>query len=139
MNIAKVYIFVNQGQTPISCLEDLKEKKVGIRLGMPYGKSFENAKLKTYEVPEIGQNIKKIKAGRIDAFVAYIPDAYRAFRELGTAPYPHDASNPLAVHPDRLVCRGVDQEFITKFNELLKQLKDSGRLKEILGDDFIDK
>jgi len=137
MNIAKIYIFVNKGQRPIHRLEDLRGKKVGIRTGMPYGKSFENIKLNTQAVPKLELNIKKVQKGRIDAFIAYIPDAYNAFRQLGMEPLPHDVANPVAVHPDSLVCRNVQPEFISKFNALLKNLKESGRLKSILGDDYI--
>ncbi|KPA11488.1 Extracellular solute-binding protein, family 3 [Candidatus Magnetomorum sp. HK-1] len=137
MNFAKIYIFVNQGQPPIYRLEDLRDKKVGIRHGMPYGKSFEKAKLKTDIVTKLELNIKKVQKGHIDAFIAYIPDAYKAFRTLGISPYPYDISNPIAIHPDRLVCRGVEPEFITKFNELLKQLRTSGRLRDILGDNYV--
>ena len=137
MNIAKIYIFVKKGQAPINRLEDLKGKKIGVRTGMPYGKSFDNAKLKTQAVPKLELNIKKVQIGRIDAFVAYIPDAYNAFRGLGIEPLPHDVAKPVAVHPDSLVCRNVQPEFIDKFNELLKELRDSGRLKSILGDDYI--
>ena len=41
------------------------------------------------------------------------------------------------VHPDSLVCRGGPSEFIDQFNNLLKKLRDSGRLKSLLGDNFI--
>lgn len=80
---------------------------------------------------------KKVQIGRIDAFIAYVPDAYNAFRGLGIAPLPHDVAHPVAVHLDSLVCRNVQPEFIEQFNKLLKELRDSGRLKSILGNDYI--
>ncbi len=117
MGVAKIYIFTGKGQKSISRLSDLKGKKVGIRFGMPYGKSFESAGLKTEGVPSIEQNIKKLDKGRIDAFVAYVPDAYDAFKRLGIPPYPHDVDNPIAVHEDCLVCRDVPSEVIDAFNK----------------------
>lgn len=137
MNLAKLYIFVRQGQAAIYRLEDLKDKHVGIRHGMPYGKSVEQARLKTKSVYKIESNIKMLNKGRIDAFLAYVPDAYQVFRTLGIKPYPHDVAHPVVVHSERLVCRGVEVEFITLFNKQLKQLKTSGRLKRILGENYI--
>ena len=138
MNTAKIYIFVNQGQPSINRLEDLRGKKVGIRRGMPYGKKFEKIQLKTELVTKLEQNINMIRSGRIDAFVAYVPDAYIAFRDLGISPpFPHDISNPIGIHPDCLVCRGVEPDFIAKFNELMKELRASGRLRDILGDNYV--
>lgn len=139
MNFAKIYIFVPPGKSPISHLEDLLSKKVGVRRGMPYGKSFENIKikLKTVTVTNLKQNIRLIQAGRIDVFIAYVPDAYKIFRELSLKPFPHDVSHPIAVHQDRMVCKGVKPEFIAKFNEILNQMRTSGRLEQILGENYI--
>ncbi len=116
MGVAKVYIFTGKGQKIISNLSDLKGKKVGVRFGMPYGKTFDEAGLSTDEVPAIEQNIRKLDAGRIDAFIAYVPDAYDTFEKLGIPPYPHDVDNPIAVHEDCLVCRDVPSEVIDAFN-----------------------
>jgi len=46
-------------------------------------------------------------------------------------------SKPLAVHPDRLVCKGVSVEFINQFNKLLGDLRNINELKKILGDNYI--
>lgn len=123
MAVAKIYIWTKKGsmKTAISSLSDLKGKKVGIRHGMPYGKTFEKAKLNTEAVKTIEQNIKKLNRGRIDAFVAYVPDAYAAFQKLGIEPYPHAKDKPIAVHEDALVCKGVSKQFIKDFNRSLKK------------------
>ncbi len=117
MGIAKIYIFTGNGQKTINNLSDLKGKKVGARFGMPYGKTFDSAGLNVEMVKTIGSNIKKLDKGRIDAFVAYVPDAYDAFKSLGIEPYPHDIDNPIAVHEDCLVCRDVPVEVINTFNK----------------------
>ncbi len=138
MNTAKLYIFTGKGQKVLNSLEDLKGKKVGTRFGMPYGNTFENAGLNLEPTKTIENNIKKLDKGRIDAFVAYVPDAYIAFKNLGIASYPHDPAKPIAVHEDCLVCRGVSQEVIDNFNNELKKMSESGQLKEMLGDSFVD-
>ncbi len=135
--VAKIYIFVKQGAKVISKLKDLKGKEVGIRRGMPYGKSFERSKLNTHSVNTIEKNIFLTLTNRLDAFIAYVPDAYYAFRNVRVEPFPHEVSKPLAVHPDRLVCKGVSVEFINQFNKLLGDLRNSNELKKILGDNYI--
>ena len=138
MNVAKIYIFSPPGSAEISSLSALKGKKVGIRTGMPYGKTFDAAGLKTSAVSDIGQNIKKVQGKRLDAFIAYIPDAYIAFKDMGISPFPHAKSTPIAVHEDSLVCRGVSASFIESFNTNLQKMKTDGKLKAVLGDTLIE-
>ena len=123
MSTVKVYIFTAQGTKSLKSLDELKNKVVGVRRGIPYGKRFEQAKLNLSIVDSIKQNILKLDRGRVDAFVAYVPDAYQVFKELGRKPYPHDISHPIAVHNDNLVCRGVSQSFIDTFNKKLQNIK----------------
>ncbi len=119
MNTAKVYIFTGKGQNVIKSLDELKGKRVGARNGMPYGKKFEMSGIEPQLTSDITKNIRKLDSGRIDAFIAYVPDAYLVFEELGVPPYPHDKANPIAVHPDSMVCRGTSEVFINTFNAAL--------------------
>lgn len=132
MSTAKIYIFTAKGKPALSSISDLAGKKVGIRLGMPYGKSFDGAGLKTDAARTIEANIKKLNAGRLDAFVAYVPDAYVAFEKMNMEPLPHDKANPIAVHEDCLVCRGVPADFVDNFNKALSEMEKSGELDKIL-------
>lgn len=120
MSVAKVYIFTGRGKPVINDLKGLAGKSVGARNGMPYGKKFDASGISPKLVSDIKTNIKKIDSGRIDAFIAYFPDAYTVFEELGIDPYPHDVEHPIAVHPDSLVCRGTEAEFIKGFNEAVE-------------------
>jgi hypothetical protein len=137
MNVAKVYIFSAPGKSAFGGYGDLKGKKVGVRRGMIYGKSYDGANLKASEANTLEQNIKKLETGRIDAMVAYVPDAYLAFMGMGKKHFPHMTEKPAAVHDDALVCRGVPAGFVDKFNGNLKMLSDSGKLKSILGDSYV--
>ena len=116
MSVAKVYIFTGKGKAIINSLKGLVVKSVGARNGMPYGKKFDASGISPKLVSDIQTNIKKLDSGRIDAFIAYYPDAYTVFAELGIDPYPHDVEQPIAVHPDSLICRGTAGEFIKVFN-----------------------
>ena len=138
MNTAKVYIFTAFGSAPINSLNALKGKTVGIRDGMPYGNKFDKAGLKLSSVSDIEKNVKKLDGGRIGAFVAYVPDAYLAFKGMGKPEYTHDKENPIAVHPDSMVCRGVDASFLSGFNAKLDSMKASGELNKLLGDSQVN-
>ncbi len=137
MNIAKIYIFVGKNQRPIDNLAALQNKKIGARTGMPYGTNFEKAQLTVHYVDTIEQNIQKLLLGRIDAFIAYVPDAYNVFRKLKMKPLPHNIQKPMAIHEDRLVCKGVSQYFIDTFNKNLQRLKKKHLLKQLLGHNYI--
>lgn len=138
MNMARVYIFSAEGSAPIAGLDALKGKKVGVRRGMPYGKTFDSMNLDTVPVITIKANVQKLQKSRIDAFIAYVPDAYMEFEEMGIAPLVHAKDRPVAEHPDGLVCKGVSQAFIDEFNQKLDGLRQSGKLRQILGASYIE-
>ena len=87
MDTAKVYIFSSEGKPSTSSLSDLKGKRVGARQGMPYGKEVENS-IELLRVRSIKENVKALKKGSIDYFIAYVPDAYQTFRDLKMEPLP---------------------------------------------------
>ena len=133
--VAKVYLFTAAGSEPISDLSALAGKKVGIRSGMPYGNKVESASLKLVKARTIEANIKKLAAGRIDAFLAYYPDVYTAFETAEMEPLPHAVDEPIAVHQDALLCRNDmgGEAIVAKFNAALRKLEASGALADILG------
>lgn len=119
MGIAKIYIWSKIGSKAIDSLDELRGKKVGTRHGMPYGRTFDNFGLKTEPVKTIKSNILKLEKGRIEAFIAYVPDAYNVFDEMGIEPFPHAKNKPMAVHEDSLICKDVSDTFIQEFNNSL--------------------
>ncbi|MCP4264532.1 MAG: amino acid ABC transporter substrate-binding protein [Candidatus Brocadiaceae bacterium] len=135
-NIAKIYIYTAEGSTALTSAEQLKGKNVGARKGMPYGPDFDSAGLKVSYVSSIDKNLKKLKAGRLDAFVAYVPDAWFV---PGVQALSHDENKPLAVHEDAFTCKNTTaaQAFVKEFNAALAELKSSGKVREILGDTYI--
>ena len=137
MNTAKIYIFVNTGNPPLTTLEELKGMKVGIRRGMPYGKSVESSNLNFNVVNRLKQNITLLEMGRVSAIIAYVPDLYQVLGELNRKPFPHDKTHPLAIHPDSLICRSVSPKFMLQFNNGLKEMIKKKQLKSILGSTYI--
>lgn len=119
MGVAKIYIFSNEFM--INNLEKLKNLKVGARRGMPYGKNYEASGLNVELVNSIKQNIEKVKLGRIDAFIAYVPDALDAFKEMKISPFYYDINNPVAVHQDSILCKKSreTQKLVDEFNKFI--------------------
>ena len=133
MFTAKVYIFTPEGSSPVSDLGALAGKKVGTRVGMTYGTSVGAAKLNLVEAKTIEANIKKLKAGRIDAFLGYYPDTHTVFDELGMQPLPHAVDNPVVEHPDSVLCR-TDQgggAIVDAFNAGYDAISANGELEKI--------
>ncbi|MEW6992386.1 hypothetical protein AADZ91_17085 [Colwelliaceae bacterium 6441] len=108
-NVAKIYIFTPAGTPALTKLKQLQGKKVGARRGMPYGPEFGMLNLKVDYVETIEANIKKLKAGRIDAFLAYVPDAWEAFNHLGMKleDLSYNEASPYITHEDGFLCHNT--------------------------------
>lgn len=102
---AKIYAYTQTGTPVLSSLSELSGKKVGIRSGMPYGNEIDSSDLKFIKARDIETNIKRLKQGQIDVFIAYWPDTDAAFDKAGISPLTHAKDSPLAVHDDQVVCR----------------------------------
>lgn len=136
MTEAKVYLFTKKGSSPETDLSKFSDKKVGVRSGMPYGNTVENSGIKQVEGRTIEANIKKLAAGRIDAFLAYWPDVYAVFDSLGMEQLPHNPDSPVARHDDTLLCR-TDKNgaaAVPAFNDGFGTLESNGELTRIFGE-----
>ena len=137
MNYALIYAFSASGTDPINGLAGLKGKRIGARLGMPYGNEIEQMGLGLNKVDTIAENIHKLQTGELDAFIAYAPDVYLEFEAQNMEPLPHTRKQPLAAHPDRMVCRGVPKGFISELNSKLNTARKQGVVRAILGKSYI--
>lgn len=137
MNYAKVYIFSQPGKPAFSSFEQLKGKRVGARTGMDYGKDVAAAGIPFITSDSIVENITKLDSGELDAFIAYVPDAYLAFKSLNVEPYPHAERKPMAIHIDRVICRGAPPEFTDALNNSMKALRKNGTMRRLIGDSYV--
>ncbi|WP_274687162.1 hypothetical protein [Spartinivicinus poritis] len=117
MNIAKIYIFTKPNTNVISTLSELQTLRVGARSGMPYGKKIANSGINFTFLPTIKNSIIMVLNNRLDAFIAYVPDAYKIFDQLELSPFPHDITNPVSVHEDSILCK--------KNNSTVELIKDA--------------
>ncbi|MCY4360640.1 MAG: transporter substrate-binding domain-containing protein [Gammaproteobacteria bacterium] len=132
---AKIYLFTKTGSQPTHDLSLFAGRKVGVRSGISYGNKVKNSAIRPVAALTIEANIKNLEDGRIDAFLAYWPDAYSVFDVMGIPELPHDVDNPIAVHEDSLVCRANEKgkTIVNRFNEGLGKLESSGELARISG------
>ncbi len=126
MDVAKVFVFSRPGERILNSIAGLRGKAVGTRFGMPYGKTFDQAQLNLLQISNLDEHLILMRRGLIDVFVAYVPDAYTMFQEHNLPPYPHDKNNPIAIHNDALVCRGVPAATILRFNQYLAKQPHKG-------------
>lgn len=139
INLAKVYIFTKPEFGLLAGVESLKGKRVAARRGMPYGAEVAAARLEIHWGDTIQANIMKLLNGRVDAMIAYVPDAWFAFKYLKMEPLLYDAENPLVIHEDAFLCHDTEQTeiFIKQFNRGIKFLKQKGAIKWTLDKAYI--
>ena len=138
INTAKAYIIsLTKSRDYFTELSQLSDKVVGLERGINYGKAVADADFTASITNSLLQNFNMLLINRIDALIAYAPDIYQAFKIVDGSQFQYQPEHPLAIHKDALVCRGVGPKFIQNFNSGLKQLKQSGQLRRILGETYV--
>ncbi|WP_438463122.1 hypothetical protein [Marinomonas sp. PE14-40] len=137
LNSAKAYIFSLTEDEVYTELTQLVGKRVGLERGMNYGKAVAAGNFTHSVTNSLLQNFKMLAIHRIDTMIAYAPDIYQAFKEVDPNRFHYDEMQPIAIHNDALVCRGVEPSFIKGFNTKLEALRNTGKLKEVLGELYV--
>lgn len=129
------FVFTRKGSTPYATLEALKGKRVGITRGYPYAREVtDNPAFVIEEAASDEANIRKLMAGRIDAFVLDEKTGVRAFDALGLArEMQYEATLPVSRQEVYVAFRDTAQgrEQARQFSVGLRKLKTSGRYKAI--------
>ena len=135
LNLAKAYIFRKQGDTVISDLTALKGLNVGVRKGLEFGGKLVPYELQLEPVWDTEQNYKKLLSGRIDAFIAYVPDIWGYFDSKELPQLAYDKTKPIVIYRESVVCHDTPENraFIKQLNSALTQLDKQGFIKELLG------
>jgi len=135
--IEKSMLFVSKGHTfPFSSVNDLKGKRVGVKLGWSYGSKFDqarNAQLFTPVVGEPKQLYALLKTGRLDAVVGNelsVP----SLTKVMIPPVQIEALSTPLLMADLYIAakKGTKTELIEKFNNHMTQIKVSDVYKDIL-------
>lgn len=138
LNRAKAYIFSLTEDEVYTKLSQLVGKRVGLERGMNYGKAVAAGDFIPSVTNTLLQNFKMLAIHRIDTMIAYTPDIYQAFKEVDPNRFHYDEMQPIAIHNDALVCRDVELDFIKGFNTNLESLRNTGELKEVLGELYVE-
>jgi hypothetical protein len=139
VNVAKIYLFSRPGEGPYTSLDQLKGKRLGARRGLPYGPKLGSSGLTPELVNEDDQNVQKLAAKRIDAFLAYVPDMWLWAAEKKQPLPNHAKDQPFEVHNDALLCWDTPENraYLKTFDAMMLKLRASGELQKILGPSFV--
>jgi ABC-type amino acid transport substrate-binding protein len=140
INIAKIYIYSRNKEGPWTTLQDIEGKRVGIKNGLWYGPKWSDKKMHVEAVASDEQNIEKLKKGRIDAFLAYVPDMTVLKHDKGIILPNHDPKRPFDIHNDSLLCHKSKriEKMLKEFDQAISTMRTNGRLKQMLGISFVE-
>jgi len=132
-----IFVSLKENSFSYTGLESLKEKRIGVLRGYAYDDDF--LKSNTFDRMDsdsLATNVRKLKAGRIDALVAdkffflwYLKNNELEIDDFALIDKPL-AENPLYIaisrdHPNK-------ESILSAFNAGLKSLQQSGRIAELI-------
>lgn len=130
------YVFTKKGSPFLITIQDLTEKKVGITLGYPYANELIQNNLITLDTaPDDNLNVKKLIAGRFDAFVVEEKSGLKAFRDNHLEDrIQYDPHVPLSRQDVYYAFQTTDKgrELARKLSDVLAQMKADGSFQAII-------
>jgi len=129
------FVFTAKGAPVLRSLADLQGKVVGVTHGYPYSRAVMAASGFTLEVAVSDElNIRKLAAGRIDAFVLDEKTGLKAAEALGLADaIQYDRNAPVSRQDVYVAFQPTDRgrELAGRVSDGLRQLKANGRYQTI--------
>jgi polar amino acid transport system substrate-binding protein len=133
--IKQDFAFIVKGKDPVTTIQDLTGKKIGITLGYPYAKEIiTNKSLNIESANNDVINMKKLSAGRIDVFIVEEKSGLKALDLSGVVNIVYPKGKPLskqkvyyAFHPD-----SKGKQFAAKISEALLNMKKDGTFGNIM-------
>jgi len=144
INVAKVYLFSAPDSTPLGEIPDKPHFIVGVRRGLPYGQDVDHLIASHQErflfANSEDSNVRMLLSGGIGAMLAFLPDINNYYQlHPGTPALVYDKQRPIVVYKDSVVCPSTPENLrlIDQINNGLTQMRSSGELKKILGQNYI--
>ncbi|WNO11169.1 ABC transporter substrate-binding protein [Teredinibacter sp. KSP-S5-2] len=129
-------LFTRQSNDTLSSFKQLQNKRVAIWLGFDKDIFLKGITATIDEVESEEIRLKMLMANRVDAIIGFTPDVMIEAEELGY-PIPHFDESLFVFKGEgaSLICHNnaQNQKFVTRFNQTLERLRDSGELQKILG------
>ncbi len=139
-----VFFHLRSTQFDWNTYEDLRDIKVGGTAEYYYGYEFEGAEsagiFKTNRAPNDETGLKKLLKGRIDVFPGEVMVTYAQIRDT----FPEEQVALFTHHPKSITERRQflllsktvpgNEQMLDRFNEGLRQLKESGTYDQIIAD-----
>lgn len=140
VDYVSLHVFTKQGRPIIRSMSELNGKTVGLWLGYDLENFHEGLKVTIETTPTEEIRVKMLDRERVDAAISFIPDV-NIVADKYNIPRPNYDKN-LALLDNigaSLLCHDTpnNRVFISRFNEMIDDLKASGELRRILGEHAI--
>lgn len=139
INYAKAYFFSLEPYTRSIILND-PALRIGFHRGFSYGQSLKHvASHKLVEVNTDKQNVGLLLKGRIESFIAYVPDINELLEKHKKHLFYYDLDKPVYVQEETIVCHSnpKNASFLKLVNHELEKLRNNGLLKRLLKDNYV--
>jgi len=129
------FVFTRRGAPLLNSLADLKGKRVGITRGYPYAREVSESSLYTVEPANTDDaNLRKLIAGRLDAFILDEKTGIRALQKDGlTQQVQYDPKHPVSRQEVYYAFQNnaEGKALAEQFSTALEKLKRDGRYQKI--------
>lgn len=125
------YIFTLKGAIALTTVDELRNLTVGgIRGFEGTWPQFTEAGIDIQLVGTDAQNLAKLKDGRIQAFLGFLPDLHDSLEELS-----YDPDKPFFQSYDRLNGRDTPEmrKFLERLDPVLRMMHEDGTIRRIMG------
>jgi len=136
IGMGALYIFTLKGVKPFSSIDELKGKTISGTLGAEgYYESLVKKNINIDYATTNEQNIKKLKMGRVDAILGFLPDLNMHLHELSYNP-----EFTLLKFTDRVTCHNNKEgrKFLKAIAPAIEEMKKNGRVKELRGEFYFE-
>lgn len=134
--VKRDYAFTRKGEKPLHTVEQLAGKKVALTSGYPYVEPLTSRQDIRFELANSDeQNVKKLLAGRVDAFVVELKSGLKAFHADGREGAIHyDIAKPLSEQDVFYALQTGEhgEQLAQRLSQALERLKRSGRFDQIM-------
>jgi polar amino acid transport system substrate-binding protein len=129
------FAFFKKGAVNLKTIKDLEGKKVGITRGYPYASELMSNKKIIFDIADDDvMNMKKLAAGRIDAFVVEEKSGLEALKKSSENSITYDAGKPLSRQAVYYVFKNNPdgKSAADAFSKALADMKKDGTFNKIM-------